>query len=78
MFQIKEIDMRDMRFKISMAPTPEQETELKRMLYEGADGHTAADGGFCCSESIMTLDEALEMFQTFKNSESNNLSSNPE
>jgi hypothetical protein len=69
MFQIKEIDMRDMRFKISMAPTPEQEAVLKRVMHERAGSQDLASGdGFGYIESIMTLDEALAMFQAFKNS----------
>ena len=61
------ISMKDMKYKVAMAPTPEQQAALKRMMDERmrAQGLTPGDG-FWCEERVLTVDEALEMFTNLK------------
>jgi hypothetical protein len=61
-------DLNGMRFKIEMAPTPEQEAEVKRKMAEHmlSIGMTPGPGGLYFEQKLLTIDEALEYFQMLK------------
>lgn len=50
-----------------MAPTPEQEAEMKKVLHEALEERGGTPGNvFGLYEVVVTVDQALEMFQMLK------------
>jgi hypothetical protein len=72
--------LRGLRYKIQSAPTAEQKAAISKILDAKGAGHGLQPGlgsEIYSEERIVTIDEALEMFQFLKHNQDNGLASTP-
>jgi hypothetical protein len=61
------LGVKGIRYNIEMAPTPEQQAELKRKLGERLKAAGGTPGNiFGWTQKIATIDEALAIFEMLK------------